>query len=95
MEEIPREDQPGFLKITNQLFVWPEILSLMDEPNTLGSSIIHSSGEQVEKGTVELQYCPTEEMIDDMLTKGLSRDQFIKLQLMSGLIQMNDFSCEC
>ena len=34
----PRENQPGFLKITNQLFVWPRILSSMDEPNTLGSS---------------------------------------------------------
>ena len=35
----PREDQPGFLKITNQLFVWPGIPSFMDEPNTSGSSI--------------------------------------------------------
>ena len=54
----------------------------------------HFIREQVEKGTVELQYCPTEEMIADMLTKGLSRDQFIKLRLMSGLMQMPDFVCE-
>ena len=43
---------------------------------------------------MELQYCPIEEMIAHMLTKGLSRDQFIKLRLMSGLIQMPDFVCE-
>ena len=49
---------------------------------------------QVEKGTVELQYCPTEKMIADMLTKRLSRDQFIRLRLMSGLIQMLDLVCE-
>lgn len=40
----------------------------------------HFIREQVERGTVELQYCPTEEMIADMLTKGLSRDQFTKLR---------------
>ena len=41
---------------------------------------------------MELQYCPTEEMIADILTKGLSRDPFIKLRLMSELIQMPDFA---
>ena len=50
--------------------------------------------EQVEKGTVKLQYCPTEEMIADMLTKGLSWDQFLKLRLISGLIETSDFACE-
>ena len=53
----------------------------------------HFIREQVEKGTVELQYCPTEEMIADMLTKGLSLDQFTKLRLMSGLIEMPVFVC--
>ena len=45
----------------------------------------HFNQEQVEKGTVELQSCPTEEMVAHMLTKNLSRDQFIKLRLMSGV----------
>ena len=54
----------------------------------------HFIREQVEKGTVELQYCPTEEMVADMLTKGLRRDQFIKLRMMSGLTQMSDFACK-
>ena len=38
----------------------------------------HFIQEQVEKETVELQYCPTEEMIADMLTKGLNRDRVHK-----------------
>ena len=46
----------------------------------------HFIREQIEKGTVQLQYCPTEEMIADMLTKEPSRDQYIELRLMSGLI---------
>jgi len=54
----------------------------------------HFIREQVEKGTVELQYCPTEEMVADMLTKGLSRERFIKLRLMSGVTEMPDSACE-
>ena len=34
---------------------------------------------QVEKGTVKPQYCPKEEMVADMLTKGLHWDGFMKL----------------
>ena len=54
----------------------------------------HFIREQVEKGIVELQYCPTEEMVADMLTKGLSRGRFIKLRLMSGVTEMPDSACE-
>lgn len=50
----------------------------------------HFIPKQGEKGTVELQYCPTEEMVTDMLTKELSWDRFIKLRLMSELTQMPD-----
>ena len=35
--------------------------------------------ELVSDGTVKLQYCPTEEMIADILTKGLPQEQFKKL----------------
>ena len=55
----------------------------------------HFIREQVEKGDVELQYCPTEEMIADMLTKGLSRDRLMKLRQMCGMKEMNGHSpCE-
>ena len=36
----------------------------------------HFIREQISSGTVKLEYCPTKEMIADMLTKGLHRDQF-------------------
>ena len=39
----------------------------------------HYIREQVNDGTVELKYCPTNNMIADMFTKGLGRDRFIKL----------------
>ena len=32
--------------------------------------------DQVEEGTVKLNYCPTENMVADMLTKGLNKDTF-------------------
>jgi hypothetical protein len=45
----------------------------------------HFIREQVEKGTVTLKYCPSENMIADMLTKGLSKEQFYKLRLLIGV----------
>ncbi len=33
----------------------------------------------------ELRYCPTEEMIADLLTKGLGHDQLVKLQFLAGV----------
>ena len=33
----------------------------------------------VSNGVVHLKYCPTKEMMADMLTKSLSHDQFVKL----------------
>ena len=38
-------------------------------------------------GTVEVKYCPTQEMIADMLTKGLLKNSFIKLRNMIGLVK--------
>ena len=48
----------------------------------------HFIREQVNTGTVELNYCPTEEMVADMLTKSLSRDKLAKMRTMAGLTNM-------
>ncbi len=39
----------------------------------------HFIREQVNSSTVELKYCQTEEVVADMLTKGMYRDKFMKL----------------
>ena len=52
----------------------------------------HFIREQVNNGTVELRYCRTNEMIADMLTKGLHRDQFIRLRHMVGVRAMSEHS---
>ena len=41
--------------------------------------------EQVSSGKLELRYCKTNDMIADMLTKGLNGEQFEKLRLMAGV----------
>ena len=41
--------------------------------------------EAVEDGMIELQYCPTNEMNADLLTKPLPKGQFEKLQLALGM----------
>ena len=38
-----------------------------------------------EKGAVALKCCPSNDMIADMLTKGLAGDQFYKLRKMAGV----------
>jgi transposase InsO family protein len=55
----------------------------------------HFIREQVNNGTVELRYCRTDDMTADMLTKGLSRDQFIKLREMAGVKPLDEhFACK-
>lgn len=45
----------------------------------------HFTREQVKNGTIELQYCRTENMIADMFTKGLLKEKFSKLRDMAGI----------
>ena len=45
----------------------------------------HFIRDEARKGTINVQYCRTDEMIADMLTKGLHAEQFIKLREMAGL----------
>ena len=48
----------------------------------------HFIREQVHNNTVTLKYCSTNNMIADMLTKGLSGEQFAKLRHMAGIRSM-------
>ena len=48
----------------------------------------HFIREQVQNGRVELEYCPTEKMIADILTKGLPQDQFKRFRNMMGVQEL-------
>ena len=50
----------------------------------------HFIREQVTNGLVELRYCPTNEMFADILTKGLSLQQFASLREKAGLVSQKD-----
>ena len=41
--------------------------------------------DQCNEKVTELQYCPTQDMIADILTKGLNQDTFKKLRQMLGM----------
>lgn len=45
----------------------------------------HFIRDQVSNGSIELKYCKTNDMVADIMTKGLSGEQFEKLRLMSGV----------
>ena len=47
----------------------------------------HFIRQQVAQGTIVLEYYPTVEMVADMLTKGLGRETFCKLQDMTGMVE--------
>ena len=70
----------------SQLYLWQGIPSSMAVPNILLLSIYHFIREKVRDGIVKLNYCPTEEMIADILTKGLLNEQFAKLPNMAGIV---------
>ena len=48
----------------------------------------HFIREQVKSGKVQLSFCQSNDMIADILTKGLSTGQFEKLRLMSGVVPL-------
>lgn len=50
----------------------------------------HFVREQVSDGTIELKYCPTREMVADILTKGLAQEQFCLLRGMAGMELLNN-----
>ena len=45
----------------------------------------HFIRDEAKKGTINVQYCRTDEMLTDILTKGLHAEQFTKLREMVGL----------
>ena len=45
----------------------------------------HFVREKVEDGTIQLKYCPTDEMIADILTKPLPTQRFVKLRELMGV----------
>ena len=52
----------------------------------------HFIREQVSSGKLEMKYCKTNDMIADMLTKGLSGEQSEKLRLMAGVTSIIEHS---
>ena len=48
----------------------------------------HFVREKVSEGVVELKYCPTDRMIADMLTKGLSCAVFERLRNEAGIVPL-------
>ncbi len=40
---------------------------------------------------IQLKYCPTNDMLADLLTKGLSREKFVRLRDMCGITEMSTF----
>ena len=48
----------------------------------------HYIRDMVEAGRIKLSYCPTEDMIADILTKGLSMKQFEKLRELAGVTEL-------
>ena len=50
----------------------------------------HFVREQVSNGTIKLKYCPTHEMVADMLTKGLGQQRFCVLREKAGIVPLRD-----
>ena len=75
----------------NQQFAWPKTHKFQRRIKHIDIKY-HFIREQINSGTVELKYFPTEDMIADMLTKGLHKEKFVKLRKMVGIKAMNEQS---
>ena len=49
----------------------------------------HFIREQVTKKNIEVKYCQTENMVADMLTKGLGKERFEKLRMLAGISEQS------
>ena len=54
----------------------------------------HFIREQVIKKNIEVKYCQTENMVADMLTKGLGKERFKKLRMLAGLSEQSSVKQE-
>ena len=55
----------------------------------------HFLREKVMNDVIKLEYCPTNDMIADMLTKGLGREKFERFRDLAGIKEMkNQFDCK-
>ena len=46
---------------------------------------LHFIRDHVEKGTIKVEYCPTEDLVADIMTKGLARERHERLIRMMGM----------
>ena len=51
----------------------------------------HFIRDEARKGTINIQYCRTDNMIADMLTKGPYAERFAKLREMAGLKELKQY----
>ena len=46
---------------------------------------LHFIRDHVEKGTINVEYCPTDDMLADLMTKGLARERHARLLGLMGV----------
>ena len=54
----------------------------------------HFIRDETKNGTIDVQYCRTEDTIADMLTKGLYAERFVKLREMAGVKELHQQSVQ-
>ena len=55
----------------------------------------HFIREQVANKMIQLEYCPTEDMLADLLTKGITHEKFERLRMMCGMVNQVSSEKEC
>ena len=51
----------------------------------------HFVRDETKKGIIEVEYCRTDDVIADMLTKGLYAERFAKLREMAGIKELHQY----
>ena len=85
MEVVPRMNEPTTMFSDNQAAMAMTQSYAVNRRNKHIEVRYHNTRRAVEDGVVELEYCPTEDMTADMMTKALGRVKLQKFRRAAGL----------
>ena len=85
LEVVPGMSEPTIACVDNQAAMSIALNMSVNRRNKHIDVRYHFNREAVRSGIVRLKYCPSEEMVADMLTKGLRRTKLVKFIEMSGM----------
>ena len=86
LQVLPEIEAPTFMYVDNQAAIALAHNAAVNRRNKHIDVRYHYIRQVVQDGTITIEYCPTDEMVADMLTKALGRVKLQKFVKLAGLV---------